>query len=173
MYMCPMRLIFAQLQLENHNILAAKRQQKGKTKNRWLVGTTFSDNTMARDEWKTKTQPDKVGFIRRLEIKTRNSVLVRPISKLCLILEADTWTSFEKVVEREKLLKINVWKLSNKLIRFVDKRDTNLTPYHLITLWSRKWMWMDQYWVLRRDESSEWVHRQSYLTEVHCRSLFE
>lgn len=33
--------------------------------------------------------PDDKGFVRSAKIKTRNSVIVRPISKLCLILEGD------------------------------------------------------------------------------------
>nr|XP_054772241.1 uncharacterized protein LOC129280217 [Lytechinus pictus] len=46
-------------------------------RNLWLLGRVL------------KTMPDREGLVRSAEIKTRNSVLVRPIAKLCLILEAD------------------------------------------------------------------------------------
>ena len=36
---------------ENHQTLAAKGRQNGKTKIRRRLGTTFIDNTTARDEW--------------------------------------------------------------------------------------------------------------------------
>nr|XP_054770423.1 uncharacterized protein LOC129278240 [Lytechinus pictus] len=46
-------------------------------RNLWLLGRAL------------KTFPDKKGFIRSAEIKTKNGMIVRPISKLCLILEGD------------------------------------------------------------------------------------
>eukprot|EP00057_Strongylocentrotus_purpuratus_P028999 XP_011683473.1 PREDICTED: uncharacterized protein LOC100891682 [Strongylocentrotus purpuratus] len=51
------------------------------------------NNNAPRNLWQLgrvlKTMPDKGGFVRSVEVKTKNSVLVRPISKLCLVLEAD------------------------------------------------------------------------------------
>ncbi|XP_072178274.1 uncharacterized protein [Diadema setosum] len=37
-----------------------------------------------------QTWPDEKGFVRQCEVKTRTSILRRPVTKLCLILEADS-----------------------------------------------------------------------------------
>ncbi|XP_072043045.1 uncharacterized protein [Amphiura filiformis] len=36
-----------------------------------------------------ETWPNRDGFIRRVRVKTKNSILTRPVDKLCLLLEAD------------------------------------------------------------------------------------
>ena len=51
------------------------------------------DDSLPRSKWTMgrvlETFPDKSGRIRTVKVKTGNSVLLRPISKLCLILKAD------------------------------------------------------------------------------------
>ena len=51
------------------------------------------DNTVPRGSWPLarvdEVYPDADGHIRNVKVITRNSTLVRPISKLCMILEAD------------------------------------------------------------------------------------
>ena len=46
-------------------------------RNTWLLGRVV------------QTKPDKKGFVRQCEVKTRTGTLSRPVSKLCLILECD------------------------------------------------------------------------------------
>ena len=43
------------------------------------------------------TIPDKKGIVRRVRVKTKSTILQRPVTKLCLLLEAD---SPEKVNEK-------------------------------------------------------------------------
>ena len=49
------------------------------------------DNTLPRSRWLlgrvTKTLPGRDGYVRTAQVKTRNSTLCRPISKLCLLEE--------------------------------------------------------------------------------------
>ena len=51
------------------------------------------DNSQPRNTWimgkVINTMPDKMGLVRRVEIRTKSSVLTRPIHKLCLLLGAD------------------------------------------------------------------------------------
>ncbi|XP_072030454.1 uncharacterized protein [Amphiura filiformis] len=51
------------------------------------------DGSKPRNMWPmgkvTATRPDKNGFVRQVEIKTRSTTLVRPVAKLCLLLEAE------------------------------------------------------------------------------------
>jgi hypothetical protein len=51
------------------------------------------DGSRPRNTWTMgrviKTRPDKMGLVRQVELQTKSSVLVRPIHKLCLLLEAD------------------------------------------------------------------------------------
>ena len=51
-----------------------------------------ADNNQPRNEWLlgriVKIYPDKTGTIRSAKVKTQSTELVRPIHKLCLILEA-------------------------------------------------------------------------------------
>lgn len=50
------------------------------------------DNTAPRNSWITgrivKTFPDAKGFVRSVLVKTKSSVIQRPIDKLCLLMEA-------------------------------------------------------------------------------------
>ena len=50
------------------------------------------DNNLVRGQWHlgrvTKVFPGSDGLVRAAEIKTKTSVLVRPIAKLCLLEEA-------------------------------------------------------------------------------------
>ncbi|XP_071483358.1 uncharacterized protein [Diadema antillarum] len=46
-------------------------------RNLWMLGRVL------------QTMPDSQGFVRSAAIKTKNSVIIRPISKLCMILEGD------------------------------------------------------------------------------------
>ena len=46
-------------------------------RNSWLLGRVL------------QTRPDRKGFVRQCEVKTRTGVFLRPVSKLCLILEGD------------------------------------------------------------------------------------
>lgn len=52
------------------------------------------DDTAPRNSWMLgrvqRTMPDKEGFVRRAEVKTKTGSYLRPISKLCLILEGDS-----------------------------------------------------------------------------------
>ena len=51
------------------------------------------DTSTSRNSWPlgrvVRTMPDKDGFVRRVEVRTSVNVYTRPISKLCLLLEAD------------------------------------------------------------------------------------
>ena len=51
------------------------------------------DGSKPRNMWPMgeviETRPDKNGFVRQVEIKTRSTTLVRPVTKLCLLLEAE------------------------------------------------------------------------------------
>ncbi|KAJ8367386.1 hypothetical protein AAFF_G00320130 [Aldrovandia affinis] len=50
------------------------------------------DDTAPRNSWLMgrilKTLPDAKGFVRSVQVKTKTNVLQRPISKLCLLIEA-------------------------------------------------------------------------------------
>ena len=51
------------------------------------------DDTLPRNTWKMgrviDTLPDKKGFVRQVTVKTQVSTISRPISKICLLLEAE------------------------------------------------------------------------------------
>ena len=51
------------------------------------------DGTRHRNQWQMarviSTMPDKEGLVRQVQVQTRSTTLVRPVAKLCLILEAD------------------------------------------------------------------------------------
>jgi hypothetical protein len=51
------------------------------------------DDTLPRSTWRmgrvVETLPDKKGYVRQVKIKTQASTILRPISKVCLLLEAD------------------------------------------------------------------------------------
>ena len=51
------------------------------------------DSSKPRNTWNlgrvVKTLPDKDGLIRQVEVKTKSTILTRPVNKLCLLLEAD------------------------------------------------------------------------------------
>ncbi|KAK0138082.1 hypothetical protein N1851_025746 [Merluccius polli] len=51
------------------------------------------DNTAPRNSWVIgrvlQTFPDRRGFVRQVRIKTKSSCLNRPITKVCLLPEAD------------------------------------------------------------------------------------
>ena len=51
------------------------------------------DASMPRNSWPlgrvVRTMPDKDGYVRRVEVKTSMNIYTIPISKLCLLLEAD------------------------------------------------------------------------------------
>ena len=50
------------------------------------------DETSPRNSWPmgrvTETIPDSRGHVRRVKVKTKSNILERPITKLCLLLEA-------------------------------------------------------------------------------------
>ncbi|XP_071493377.1 uncharacterized protein [Diadema antillarum] len=52
------------------------------------------DDTLPRNVWPMgriqRTIPDREGLVRRVEVKTKTGVYLRPISKLCLLLEGDS-----------------------------------------------------------------------------------
>lgn len=54
----------------------------------------ITDNTAARNSWLVgqviQTLPDQRGLVRQVKIKTRTSCLDRPITKFCLLQEADS-----------------------------------------------------------------------------------
>jgi hypothetical protein len=51
------------------------------------------DGSRPRNAWQmarvTATMPDNEGLVRQVQVQTRSSTLVRPVAKLCLLLEAD------------------------------------------------------------------------------------
>lgn len=53
-------------------------------RNSWMIGRVL------------KTMPDTKGALRRVSVQTKTSVLVRPVSKLCLLHKAEWWSPLEK-----------------------------------------------------------------------------
>lgn len=72
-----------------------ERQRWIGVKRNLIVGdlVLIMDSSAPRNSWPMgrviKTFPDRRGFVRQVRIKTQTSCLDRPITKLCLLLEAD------------------------------------------------------------------------------------
>ena len=53
----------------------------------------IADNSRPKNSWQlgrvTSTMPREDGLVRQVQVKTKNPPLVRPVAKLCLLLEAD------------------------------------------------------------------------------------
>ncbi|MGH0115994.1 UNVERIFIED_CONTAM: hypothetical protein FKN15_060458 [Acipenser sinensis] len=75
--------------------LLQERQKWSRVRRNFIVGDVvlIVDDTAPRNSWMmgrvAETMPDKKGFVRRVRVRTKTSVLERPIDKLCLLLEAD------------------------------------------------------------------------------------
>lgn len=76
--------------------LLQERQKWVKRRRNFRIGdlVLLVDSSSPRNSWLMgrviETFPDSSGMIRRLKIKTKSSVLERPINKLCLIEEASS-----------------------------------------------------------------------------------
>lgn len=72
-----------------------ERQKWTSTKRNFLVGdiVLIVDETAPRNSWVmgrvVQTFPDRKGLVRRLQIKTKTNLLHRPITKVCLLQEAE------------------------------------------------------------------------------------
>ena len=81
--------------------LLQKRQKWIQPKRNVQVGdvVVIVDDTQPRNSWQLgrilETMPDKRGFVRQVRLQTQTSILVRPISKICLLLEADNESQCE------------------------------------------------------------------------------
>lgn len=77
-----------------------ERQRWTTVKRNLAVGdlVIIMDNTAPRNSWPVgrvmETFPDRRGFVRQVRIKTRSSCLDRPITKLCLLQEAEALLFF-------------------------------------------------------------------------------
>ena len=73
-----------------------KRQKWLQPKRNVAVGdlVLLTDSSMPRNMWLmekvVKIVPDKKGLVRRVQVRTKSSVLERPIDKLVLLLETDS-----------------------------------------------------------------------------------
>lgn len=73
-----------------------ERQKWASTKRNFVVGdiVLIVDETAPRNSWVmgkvVLTFPDKRGLVRRLQIKTKTNLLDRPITKVCLLQEAES-----------------------------------------------------------------------------------
>ena len=72
-----------------------QRQKWIQPKENFKVGdiVLIVDNSRPRNSWQlgrvTSTMPGEDGLVRQVQVKTKTSTLVRPIAKLCLLLEPD------------------------------------------------------------------------------------
>lgn len=70
-----------------------ERQKWMKPRRNFVVGdiVIIMDPTAPRGSWSLgkiiQTYPDKKGFVRFVQLKTKTGLLDRPVSKLCLLLE--------------------------------------------------------------------------------------
>jgi hypothetical protein len=75
--------------------LLQERQKWNDIKRNMKVGdiVLIVDSNAPRNSWPMgvvqETIPDSSGFVRQVKVKTQTNTLVRPIDKLCLILEMD------------------------------------------------------------------------------------
>ncbi len=73
--------------------LLQERQKWRKPRRNFTVGdiVVIMDPTAPRGSWSlgkiTQTYPDKKGFVRSVQLKTKTGLLDRPVSKICLLLE--------------------------------------------------------------------------------------
>lgn len=72
-----------------------ERQRWNRVQRNLVAGdlVLLMDSTAPRNSWMMgrvlETFPDRKGFVRQIRIKTKTSVLDRPVSKVCLLLEAE------------------------------------------------------------------------------------
>lgn len=75
--------------------LLQKRQKWLQPKRNFQVGDVvlIVDQNAPRNSWRmgriVDVFPDKVGLVRSVKVKTMTAILERPVTKLCLLLEAD------------------------------------------------------------------------------------
>ena len=75
--------------------LLQERQKWSRARRNFIPGdiVLITDNTAPRSSWLlgriVEARPDTRGHVRVVKLKTKTSVLERPVSKICLLLEGD------------------------------------------------------------------------------------
>jgi hypothetical protein len=87
--------IFWQRWVREYLPLLQERQKWFETRRNLTLGDVVLvvDPCAPRNSWPmgivVETMPDKAGLVRQVKVKTKTNVLIRPVDKLCLLLEAD------------------------------------------------------------------------------------